>query len=360
MKIAQIAPVWTAIPPVGYGGAEKIISLLTDELVRKGHDVTLFASGDSKTKAKLVSVCDKSPGLSKEAQTSIVNNMNHIFNIFLSLEQEKDFDVMHWHVSKDLIPIMAANLSNKSSIITIHNHFYDEEMELMKHILDYYRKFPNFISVSNFHRRYFPYEFISTVYNGINLDEFDYNENPENYLVWIGRFESTKGVHLAIEAAIKLKIKLKLAGPKDENDYYEAKVKPYLNNEYIEYVGEVNVQERNALLRNAKLFLNPIFWDEPFGLVVPEANACGTPVVAARRGAMPELIEEGYNGFIVEPNNLEAIVEGIKKVYSLPPAEYLKLRYQSRKRVEEHFTYQKMTENYEKIYQKISKRHFLW
>lgn len=353
MKIAQIAPIWTSVPPIKYGGAEKIISLLTDELVRRGHQVTLFASGDSKTNAKLISVTENSPGLTKDVQLNIVNNMNHLYNMFLALEQESQFDIIHWHLSKDLAPIMFASQAKKPSVVTIHNHFYPEEMKGLQPILDHYKNFRNFISISNFHRKYFPFNFLETVYNGIDLNEFDFQEDSQEYMVWMGRFEQTKGVHLAIQSAIELKKKLKVAGPLEKNNYYTELVEPSMKNEFIEYVGEVNSSERNELLRNAKVFLNPIQWDEPFGLVVPEANACGTPVVTFEKGAMPELIKEGLNGFIVESNKLEDFIAGINRVYNLSQTESVEMRRNSRKHVEENFTTQRMTDNYEKIYQKI-------
>ncbi len=353
MKIAQIAPIWTSIPPIKYGGAEKIISLLSNELTNQGHNVTLFASGDSKTSAKLFSVCKMAPGLTKESQTDIVNNTNHFFNMFEALEKQNEFDIIHWHLSKDLVPMMMAAITKTSSIVTIHNHFYEDEMEQMKPIMEHYKDFPNFISISNYHRKYFPFKFLDTIYNGIDLKEFDFNEIPSDYMVWIGRFEYQKGVDAAIKMAIELKKKLKIAAPVDENKYFIEKIQPFLKNEFIEYVGEIDSKKRNELLKNAKIFLNPIRWDEPFGLVVPEANACGTPVIAFKRGAMPEIIKENINGIVIEKDNFESFKKAIENIYNMSEDKYKNLRFNSRKHVEENFTYQIMTDNYEKIYQKI-------
>lgn len=353
-KIAQVAPLWTSIPPKGYGGAEKIISLLTDGLVGKNHQVTLFASGDSETKARLVSVSEKAPGLSKEAQLSIVNNMNHVFNMILALEKSEEFDLIHWHLSKDLIPIMLAMKTKSPSVITIHNHFYvHEEMPKLQNIFSHYKDFPNFISISDFHRHFYPFQYLDTVYNGINLSEFDFSETTEDYMAWIGRFEFQKGVHTAIKIALDLNIPLKIAAPKDENDYFKEEIEPYLDNPLIDYIGEVDVLKRNELLKKAKVFINPIQWDEPFGLVVPEANACGTPVVAFSRGAMPELIKEGKNGFIVKADNVEDFKLKIKAIFDMPLPDYGNLRANCRKQVEEKFTAEIMVDNYEKVYQKI-------
>lgn len=356
MKIAQIAPIWTSVPPAKYGGAEKIISLLTDELVNRGHDVTLFASGDSKTKAKLSSVCHDAPGLTKDAQMNIVNNMNHFFNMFMAQEKQNDFDIIHWHLSKDIVPIMFANITKTPSIITIHNHFYEGEMKKMEPIFNHYKDFKNVVSISNYHRKYFPFNFLDTVYNGIDLDEFEFNENPSDYMVWIGRLEHPKGIDTAIKAAIELRKKLKIAAPADDNQFFREKVEPFLKNEFIEYVGEIDSQERNKLLKDAKVFINPIRWDEPFGLVVPEANACGTPVIAYERGAMKEIIKENINGKVVEKDNYESFIATIKGIYDMPDEEYKTMRVSSRRHVEENFTYQIMTRNYEKVYGKIRKR----
>lgn len=354
MKIAQVAPIWTSIPPKGYGGAEKILSLLTEGLVQKDHDVTLFATGDSKTNAKLVSVVHDAPGLSKDSQLSIVNNMNHLFNMFLAMEKNSEFDLIHWHISKDLAPMMFAHNIKTPSVITIHNHFYlHEEMPLLAPIMDHYKKFPNFVSISNFHRRFFPFNFLATVYNGINLNEFEFNQSPEDYMVWVGRFEYQKGAHLAIQAAIRLKRKLKLAAPKNENDYFYSEIAPHLDNEYIEYLGEIDSIARNQLLKNARVFLNSIQWDEPFGLVVPESNACGTPVVAYQHGAMSELINEGVNGFLINNDNFEQFINKIEAVYSMAENDYLRLRSNCRETVEKRFTSQIMVDNYEKVYQNI-------
>lgn len=356
MKIAQVAPIWTSVPPLKYGGAEKIISLLTDELVSRGHDITLFASGDSKTKARLISSSKNAPGLSKEAQSSIVNNMYHYYNMFLAYEEQNKFDIIHWHLSKDLIPLMFAFLTKTPSCITIHNHFYDNEMQEMKPIFEHYKNFPNAISISNYHRKYFPFNFIDTVYNGIDLDEFEFNLSPQDYMVWMGRFEYQKGADIAIRAAIELKIKLKIAAPKDLNSYYREAIEPFLANEYIEYIGEVDSISRNKLLKDAKIFINPIRWDEPFGLVVPEANACGVPVIAYKHGAMQELIKDGENGYLIENEDFNELLNNIKEVYKAPAEKYKELRQNCRQIVELNYTKKTMVDNYEKIYHKITNK----
>lgn len=353
MKIAQVAPIWLRVPPVGYGGAEQVISLLTEELVLRGHEVTLFASGDSDTKAKLVSVVDKAPGLNRETMANIVNNMNHMFNMFNVLDHAKEFDLIHWHISKDISPLMYIPYCEKPSLVTIHNHYPEYEMSGLGKIIDYYKDIKYFVSISDSHRKYFPFNFKATVYNGIDLKLFDYNEKPQKYFAWIGRFAGDKGPHLAIQVALKLGVPLKIAAPKDENPYFKEKIEPFLGKDGIDYIGEVDPQERNKLLKNALAFLNPIQWDEPFGLVVPEANACGTPVVAFSRGAMPELIQEGKNGFLAEPNDLENFIEKTREMMAMNEDEIKSMRQFSRHLVEERFTLTQMANGYEKVYQEI-------
>lgn len=350
VKIAQIAPIWISIPPHGYGGAEVIISALADELVDRGHDVTLFASGDSTSKAKLYSVMEKAPGLTQSTMLDAGFNMKHLYNYFMALEKSSEFDLIHWHLSKDISPIMFAPLIKTPSLITIHNHFGGDDV---KEIIEHYKDVKYFASISNSHRKQFPFEFIDTVYNGIDVNQYDFNDQPENYLVWIGRFVKMKGPDLAIKVALKMKMPLKLAAPIDEGDYFKKEIEPYLGKDGIEYVGEVGPKEKNELLRKAVAFVNPIQWEEPFGLVVPESNACGTPIVAFDRGSMPEIIQDNINGFCVKADDLDAMAETLQKIVDMPKEEYLEFRKSCRKFAQEKFTIAKMVDGYESVYQKI-------
>lgn len=353
MRIAQIAPTWISIPPVGYGGVEAIISFLTEELVKRGHEVTLFASGDSKTKARLFPVVDKAPGLSVESMQTFSNNMEYLFNMCMAIEKEKEFDLIHWHFGMDIAPIMLKSFTQTPSVVTIHNHFSPGYMKAIDNILEYYKDTKYFVSISDAHREHFPFEFIGTVYNGINVEDYDFNKTPQKYLVWLGRFIREKGADVAIQAALKLGLPIKLAAPEDSNEYFLKEVKPFLGEKNVEYVGEVDFKGKNELLKNAFALLSPISWDEPFGLVVPEANACGTPVVAYARGAMSEIIKEGMNGFTAQPDDFESLVSKIDQIVKMDEATYLKLRESCRSTALERFTIGKMVDGYEKVYQKI-------
>lgn len=350
MKIAQIAPIWISIPPHGYGGAEVIIKALSDELVNRGHNVTLFASGDSDTNAKLFSVIEKAPGLTSQTMLETGFNMKHLYNMFMALEKSAEFDLIHWHFSKDIAPIMFAPLTKTPSVITLHNHFGGNDVT---EIANHYKNEKYFVSISNSHRKQFPFDFIGTVYNGIDVDQYDFNETPKNYLVWLGRFVKMKGPDIAIKIALKMKMPLKLAAPIEKGDYFTKEIEPYLGKDGIEYVGEVGPKEKNELLRNAVVFVNPISWEEPFGLVVPESNACGTPIVAYDRGSMPEIIQDGINGFTVKADDLDAMTETLQKIVDMPKEEYLEFRKSCRKFAQEKFTIAKMVDGYESVYQKI-------
>lgn len=353
IKIAQVAPIWISVPPKGYGGAELIISLLTDGLVARGHDVTLFASGDSETKAKLFSVIEKAPGLTRQTMSDIGYNMKHLMQMFAVLENADKFDLIHWHYCKDMASIMFAPIIKKPLLITPHNHFGGRNVA---EVAEHYKDVKYFSSISNSHRKQFPFQFIGTVYNGIDVRSFEFNAKPEKYLVWLGRFSKTKGAHDAIKIALELGLSLKIAAPKDECEYFNNEIKPYLGKQGIEYVGEVNFEEKNRLLRNALILLNPISWEEPFGLVVPESNSCGTPVVAYNRGAMSEIIKDGINGFCVKPDDVDTMTEKVKAILALPLDKYESLRCSCRQYAEENFTVEKMVDGYEKVYEKILNR----
>jgi glycosyltransferase involved in cell wall biosynthesis len=353
MKIAQIAPTWFSIPPQGYGGVEVVISELTEELVNRGHDVTLFASADSKTKAKLFSVIEKAPSNNPLRVDYMSLEMKYLYNMFMALEKQEEFDLIHWHFGKDIAPIMFASLAKTPSVITIHNHFNKFDTLDLSQLIKHYQKTKYFISISNSHRKEFPFEYIETVYNGIDINQYDYNDKPEDYLVWLGRFEKIKGPEIAIQIALKLNKPLKLAGPKDDSDFFKKEVEPYLGKNNIEYVGEVDLIKKNKLLGNAIALISPINWEEPFGLVVPEANACGTPVVAYKRGAMPEIIKDGVNGYSVVADDINAIIEVLVKIDNLPSEKKVLFRKSCRQYAENNFTISKMVDGYEKVYQKI-------
>ena len=358
LKIAQIAPPWISVPPKKYGGTELIVSHLTEELVKRGHQVTLFASGDSITKAKLVSVWPKALYQEGVPWTDALYPLLHAFVAF---EKSEKFDIIHNHFSYFGLPF--SSLIKTPMATTYHGNFTSIKSNLARRrILEKFRK-NNFISISDSQRKSadkINLNFVGTVYNGIDLKEFKFNNKSQNYLAWLGRITESKGIFEAIQAAKRAKMVLKIAAKVDKNyrpdvEFYNEKIKPLIDGKQIQYLGEINSRKRNNLLRNAKALLFPIKWEEPFGLVMAEAMACGAPVIAFRRGSVSEVVEHNKTGFIVPPfnknkkPNIEGLVEAIKKIDQVD-------RRECRKRVEENFTIDKMADGYEKIYYKILRR----
>jgi glycosyltransferase involved in cell wall biosynthesis len=310
VRIAQVAPPLESVPPKRYGGTERVIHSLTEELVRRGHDVTLFASGDSSTSARLEPVVERAiwhqpryrdhlPFLIAELQTV--------------LDRADEFDVIHSHL--DYLAFPFARVSATPWVHTLHGRMDLPEYQQL------YRKFHDskVVSISNNQRRPVPFaNWVATVYNGIAVDEYPFEPMAGGYLAFVGRIAPEKNLHLAIDVALKAEVPLKIAArmplphavnPNDGDDwsYYEQRIKPHLNQPLIEYVGEVDEAQKRALLRNAAALINPVNWPEPFGLVMAEALACGTPVIAKRAGSVPEIVDDGVTGFICD-SDLEMVL----------------------------------------------------
>lgn len=351
LRIAQIAPLWITIPPLKYGGIERIIAMLCDELVERGHEVTLFASPGSKTKAKLVSVFDK-PLL--DAGISWSNPIWNLRNLSRAYEaaNKGEFDIIHTHL--DIWSLFFHNLTSVPTIHTMHNPLYRTNADANKD--DRLRLFTeeaphlNMVFISQSARDQamveFPENKVRLIYNGIDMSHFEFNPRGSDHFVWIARMNKHKGVENAIAAAEKLGVKLLLAGRVDptQMEYFNTYIKPRLNDK-IQYVGELSEMELSKFYGEAKALLYPIEWEEPFGLVVAEAMACGTPVIAYRRGSMPELIEDGKTGFVVD-SDIDKLVQAMEAVDKIDRAHV-------RKRTEERFSKEIMTENYEKTYHEL-------
>jgi len=338
MKIAQIAPIAERVPPKKYGGTERVVSALTEELVLRGHEVTLFASGDSITSAKLVSVYPRSL---REAQLKDIYGTNSWsqLNMGLAYSMQEQFDIIHDHVSQISLP--TANIAETPTVVTMHGDFNATNRKLFQT----FRK-PYIVTISQ--SQLFPLpgiNHIGTVYNGLMMEQYPFSHEHDEYLLFVGRISMEKGTHLAIEVAQQLDMQLIIAAKLEKTDqaYFREYVEPRLS-ERIRWIGEVGEEERNRLMSRAMCLLHPVTWREPFGLVLIEAMACGCPVVGFNRGSIPELIKTGVTGYVVE--DIEGMMDAVMNISSID-------RTQCRSHALENFNNKKMTDGYEEIYRKI-------
>ncbi len=333
MKIAILSPITWRTPPLKYGPWEQVASNIAEGMMEKGLDVTLFATGNSVTQGELSSVCER-PLADDSAVDPKVAECLHISNL---MEQADSFDIIHNNF--DFLPLSYSRLVKTPMVTTIHGFSSPK-------IIPVYKKYNNtsyYVSISHSDRNpELTYE--ATVYNGINIHEFVFNREPEDYLLFFGRIHPEKGTFEAIEIAKKTKRKLIISGLIQDKEYFRQKVHPYINNEDIIYTGNSGPQKRLSLLSRASALLHPISFPEPFGLSVVEAMACGTPVVAFSRGSMPELILHEKTGFLV--SDTDEAIEAIKNISSIN-------RYKCSEWVSSMFSRQKMIEGYYEVYKKI-------
>lgn len=344
MRIAQVAPLWERVPPPAYGGTELVVSLLTDELVRRGHEVTLFASGDSVTLAKLESVCPRAIRLDPTVKEYGVYEMLELSQVY---ERATEFDVIHSHVGCAALPF--AELVETPTVHTLHGIFTPDNEKLFTHA----RRQP-FISISNTQREArLGLNYTATVYNGIDVDSYKFYKQPSEppYLAFLGRISPEKGTHLAIEVAKRSGWHLKMAGKVDVVDraYFEDQIKPQIDGRQIEYLGEANHAQKNALMGGAVATLFPITWREPFGLVMVESMASGTPVIAMHLGSTPEVIAHGKSGFLC--HSVDECVAAIDQAAMLD-------RQACRDHVVQHFSVHRMVDGYEAVYEKLLAERF--
>lgn len=344
MRIAQIAPLWETVPPPAYGGTELVVSLLTDELVRRGHEVVLFASGDSQSLAQLRSVHPRALRLDNQVKDHPIYEMLQLSQVY---QQAQSFDIIHSHIGCAALPM--ADLVKTPTVHTLHGIFTPDNEKLFRHA----RSQP-YVSISNSQRNLkLGLNYVATVYNGINLATHTFYPEPDQppYLAFLGRISPEKGTHLAIEIAKRSGWHLKIAGKIDrvDVDYYEELVKPHIDGEQIEYLGEANHVQKNRLMGGAVATLFPITWSEPFGLVMVESMAAGTPVIALERGSVPELIDQGKSGY--RCHTIEECLEALNQVASLD-------RRACREHVLRHFSVQRMVDGYEAVYQQLLAERF--
>jgi glycosyltransferase involved in cell wall biosynthesis len=345
VRIAQVAPPFESVPPARYGGTERIVATLTDALVASGHDVTLFAPGDSHTSAKLIPTVESSLW---HAEPPLAD-LNPFWSITLDsvLEHLDDFDVIHSHLDYWGFPL--ARHARIPVITTLHGRLDLGELQPL------YRYFDDvpLVSISDSQREPVSWaKFVKTIYHGINLSEFSLREEAGHYLAFLGRIAPEKGLDTAIKVAQRAKWPLRIAARKPlrhggdaavraDRRHYEQDVKPLLDREHVRFVGEVDGADKNEFLRNAAALLFPIRWPEPFGLVMAEAMACGTPVIAFRQGSVPEIIEEGVTGFICDSE--DEMIDAIARISEID-------RGRCREVAEQRFSTERMADDYARLY----------
>ena len=341
MRIAQVAPLYESVPPKYYGGTERVVSYLTEELVRQGHEVTLFASGDSITKARLVPACRRSLRLDERCVDQMAHHLVMLEHVFA---RTADFDIVHFHVDYMHFPL--SRRDRITHVTTLHGRL---DVPDLVPLYQEFREMP-VISISNGQRQPLPRaNWQATVYHGLPAEKYRFRAEPGRYLAFLGRISPEKRVDRAIEIAKQVGMPLKIAAKIDrvDKDYFDLVIAPLLRNSLVEFVGEIGEREKDAFLGNAYALLFPIDWPEPFGLVMIEAMACGTPVIAYRGGAVPELVEPGRTGFIVE--GLEDAVEAVRRVAQLS-------RKRCREVFEQRFTATRMAHDYVQQFERLIAR----
>ncbi len=338
MRIAQVAPLFESVPPTQYGGTERVVSYLTEELVRQGHDVTLFASADSVTRARLAPQCPRSLRLDPTVVDRGAHHMLMLEHVFARIAE---FDIIHFHV--DYLHFPLSRRDSVAQLTTLHGRLDLPDLQPL------FREFTDMpvVAISNAQRRPLPFAcWHGTVHHGLPRDMYRFHKKPGKYLAFLGRIAPEKRLDRAIAIARRVGLPLRIAAKIDavDREYFEARIRPLLKQPGVEYIGEIGDGEKDAFLGNALAFLFPIDWPEPFGLVMLEAMACGTPIVAYRRGSVPEIVESGVSGFIVD--GLEGAVQAVKQAASLN-------RRRCRAAFERRFTVDRMAGDYLRIYERL-------
>ena len=340
MKIAQIAPLAEAVPPRLYGGTERIVSYLTEELVREGHQVTVFASGDSRTRAELVACAPKALRLDPAVRDPIPHVLMMLDEV---RRRAHEFDILHFHM--DLFHFPTFTDIAGQTVTTLHGRLDLPDLQ------SFYRRFRDFplVSISNDQRGPLPgAHWAGTVYHGLPLELHRFvPSTDQGYLAFLGRISPEKRPDRAIEIARRAGIPLRMAAKVDDADraYFEQQIEPLLRDPLVEFVGEIGDADKSEFLGNARALLFPIDWPEPFGLVVIESMACGTPVIAFAHGSVAEIVEDGVTGFIV--HNLEEAARAVRRLPELDRREV-------RRRFEQRFSAGRMASDYLEIYRQLA------
>ena len=344
MRIAQVSPLFEAVPPKLYGGTERVVYSLTEELVAMGHDVTLFASGDSVTSAKLAPMREQALRLDPTVKDWVATYYQMVEMIY---RRKDEFDVLHFHI--DYFPLSLFGRQNVPYLTTVHGRLD------VKEFVDVYGTFPDapMVSISNSQRRPIPnLNWVRTILHGMPRNLLTPQPGPRDYYAFLGRVSPEKGLDRAIKIVGAVGGKLKIAAKVDNADreYYETEIKPLLSQGHVEFIGEIDDSQKPAFLSGAKALVFPIDWPEPFGLVMIEAMACGTPVIAFNSGSVPEVIDDGLTGFIINGPDLETKIQNaVKAIARLGELDHGKIRAQFDKR----WSSRRMAEDYVSLYEEL-------
>jgi glycosyltransferase involved in cell wall biosynthesis len=338
MRIAQVSPLWESVPPKLYGGTERIVSYLTEELVRQGHDVTLFASGDSITSARLEPICPRALRLS-----SGIFNRDAPMTMLMeqALGKPSDFDIVHSHL--DFLGFPLARRNTTPTVTTFHGRL---DLPELQPVFREYAEMP-MVSISNAQRKPVSWaNWQATVYHGLPRNLYTLHPNPGGYLAFLGRIALEKRLDHAIEIAKRVGIPLRIAAKVDpmDQEYFHRTIEPLLADPLIEYLGEITDAEKDDFLGQAMALVCPYDWPEPFGLVLIEALACGTPVLAYRRGSIPEIIENNTTGFVCE--GLDEMTAAVKRIPEID-------RQRCRRAFEQQFSAERMAQDYLRVYEQV-------
>ncbi|GHO43310.1 glycosyltransferase family 4 protein [Ktedonospora formicarum] len=362
LKIAQIAPPWISIPPENYGGTEAVLSNLVEELVAQGHDVTLYAPGDSQTSARHISFYPQALLNEGTPWQAHLKAYFHLHKALQHIQQEDNYDIVHGHLSSMsdmyLLPLLAS--LTIPHVITMHSHMPFDRVGDWHGDADNYFFYEwghacPLVTISRSACRvetgHAPLNALGVVYNGINMREYEIPEGTEvePYFVWLGRFSPEKGAHHAIKVAQRAEVPLYLAGTVDNSSeeaerYFREEIEPHFDDAHVRYLGALDLEGKRKVFSRASGFLNPIEWEEPFGMVMVEAMALGCPVITFGRGAAPEVVSNGVSGFVVD--DLDGMIEAIPRVSKLDRA-------QVREHVSMHFSANAMANAYMNIYRQL-------
>ncbi len=344
MKIAQVAPLFESVPPRGYGGTERVVAHLTNALVQAGHDVTLYASGDSCTLGKLVPICKEALRLDP---TRPDWHVWHAIMLDKLLADAAAYDVIHFHV--DILHMPLARMCPRPYLTTLHGRL---DLPDLAPFYQHFRDHP-VVSISDAQRQPLPHaNWCATIHHGLPIDRYTFHRQAQDYFAFVGRISPEKRLDRAIEIATACGTRLRVAAKVDLADltYFEREIRPLLNNPLVEWVGEIDDAQKNDFIGNARALLFPIDWPEPFGLVMIEAFACGTPVIAYDRGSVAEVVEHGVTGFIVR--NQDEAIAAAGRLHEID-------RSRCRAHFEQRFTAATMAQRYLEVYARLARAKML-